>query len=85
MDYDLSYFSVTNAEALFDELKKQRRPCQGFVRYRPGSSPNEHKALEEGKRERREKIMNWLVGGVGGVILTLLSKWLLKHLGLGLP
>lgn len=82
VEYDLSYFSGTNAIALFHELKKTRRPCEGFLKYRPGSSPSEHKVIKENKRTRREKIVIGVLSALGGFALALASAWVRKYLGL---
>jgi len=81
VSYDLRYFSGSS-EGLFDEVRKRRRPCVGFMRYIPGRSPCEHRELEDHKRARREKIVIGLLSGAGGIVATLLTKWLLNYLGL---
>jgi hypothetical protein len=81
VDYDLTYFNGST-QGLFDELQKLRRPCVGFLRYRPGRSPREHLDLEEKKQSRHEKLIDTLIGIFLGVLGTLLATWLLRHYGL---
>ena len=81
VDYDLTYFEDSR-QGLFDELQQRRRPCVGFLRYRPGRSPKEHLELEDKKRETREKIIIAIFGAAGGILVTLVTAWLLKHYGL---
>jgi hypothetical protein len=61
VDYDLTYFGGST-EGLFDELQRRRRPCVGFLRYRPGRSPREHLDLEEKKQARQERLLDTLTG-----------------------
>jgi hypothetical protein len=77
IDYDLN--SGNDRGALFAEVQKRRRPCAGFMRYRPGRSPLEHQGWEDHKRTRREKIIDRLIGAALGVAGTLLTAWLVKH------
>ncbi len=55
VDYELSYFA-TDAGVIFDEVRKQRRHCEGFPRYRPGWSPTAHQDLLLRRLSWREKI-----------------------------
>ena len=85
IDYDLRNFENAR-DGIFTELHKRRRPCEGFLRYRPGWSPSEHRDLLQTKiqtkTERREKILITAVSSIGGSVLTLLGAWLLKRWGL---
>jgi hypothetical protein len=71
---------------LFRELQERRRPCVGFLRYRPGRSPSGHLNLEDKKRARRERrvdvLISAFVGAVVALLTTQLTTWLLKHHGL---
>jgi hypothetical protein len=81
VSYDLTYFNDSR-EGLFDELHRRRRPCVGFLQYRPGRSPLEHRALEDKKRERGEKVLIGILSAVGGMFVAVVTSWLLKHFGL---
>jgi hypothetical protein len=77
VEYDLTYCGV-NADALFHEVGKQRRECEGFFRYRPGWSPGGHQDLLSKALETKQKVLFVLLGS----LLTLLAEWLAKLLGL---
>lgn len=81
VDYELGYFDDSR-DGVFAELEKRRRPCEGFFRYRPGCSPSGHQDLVASKQQQRERIMLGAGLAVGGVLLTLITKWVLKYLGL---
>jgi hypothetical protein len=81
VSYDLKYFNDSR-EGIFDELQRRRRPCVGFLLYRPGRSPLEHRALEDKKRERSEKVVIGILSGVGGILVAVVTTWLLKRIGL---
>ncbi len=81
ISYDLTYFDDSR-DGLFAELRERRRPCVGFLRYRPVRSPREHLDLEESKRARSEKIIIGLLGAAVGILAAILTKWLLKYFGL---
>jgi hypothetical protein len=81
VEYDLMYFD-TSRDGLFAELHKRRRPCVGFLLYRPGWSPSEHRDLLRTKIDRRTQIVISAASAVGASGLTLLGAWLLKLLRL---
>jgi hypothetical protein len=64
------------------EIAKRRRPCEGFLKYKPGYSPLDHRGLLEKKQDRHEKIAIGIVSAIGGVLLTLLAAWARKRFGL---
>jgi hypothetical protein len=68
IDYELLNFESAR-DGIFAELYKRRRPCEGFLRYRPWWSPNEHRDLLQSKiqskTERREKILITAVSSIG--------------------
>ena len=71
----------TDTDEIFTEIKKVRRPCEGFLRYRPGYSPLDHRGLSEKKQERREKMLIGILSALGGMALTLFTAWLRRHFG----
>lgn len=77
-DYDLTYCRV-DAAAIFDEVGKQRRDCEGFFPCRPGWSPGGHQDLLLKGLETKQKVLFALLGS----LLTLLAAWVAKLLGLG--
>ncbi|MCX5888491.1 MAG: hypothetical protein NTY36_03460 [Deltaproteobacteria bacterium] len=74
IEYDLIY-AGPSIEGIFDELQRQRRDCEGFLRYRPGWSPTGHQDLLLKGIERKEKILFVMFGWVLGVLGTLLVKF----------
>lgn len=81
VNYDLQNFE-NSRDGLFEEIQQRRRPCEGFLRYRPGWSPDEHKELLQARLDRREKIIISSMSAIGASVLTLLGAWLLKLWGL---
>ncbi|MFZ1006143.1 MAG: hypothetical protein WAN65_04870 [Candidatus Sulfotelmatobacter sp.] len=63
------------------EVVKRRRPCEGFIKYRPGYSPLDHRGLLEKKQDRRRDLVIGICAAVGGAALTLLAAWIRKHFG----
>jgi hypothetical protein len=59
-----------------EEIDRQRKGCVGYLRYKPGWSPSEHKALVTKKEDRREKIVMVIAGGIIGGIIALFFQWL---------
>jgi hypothetical protein len=50
--------NYTGCQTTFwDELKVERRTCEGFLAYEPGWSPSEHRDLLLKKHDRREKFV----------------------------
>jgi len=76
---------VIDADGIFSEIEKRRRPCKGFFPYRPGYSPPEHRGLQERKLEKKqdrlEKITIGILSALAGYTLPLLKGWLRKYLG----
>lgn len=78
VSYDLTYVG-TNADAIFEELEGDRRGCRGFLRYRPGWTPNEHRDLVGKAFETRQKVIFTILGtGLG-----LLAVWIAYFFGWG--
>jgi len=77
VDYDLTYFDGS-VQGIFDELERERRGCAGYLKYRPGFSPSEHRDLLLKRMDSKERLMFAALGG----IVTLLLAWIAKHLGL---
>ena len=78
VSYDLMYVG-TDADAIFEELEGDRRGCRGFLRYRPGWAPNEHRELLSKALETRQKVFFTILG----TILGLLAAWVVHFLGWG--
>ncbi len=81
VSHDLGYLDA-GPDAFFDELQKKRRPCEGYLKYRPGWSPAEHKELLQKRLDLREKILFTSAGAIGTLVLTFLGKWLLNAWGI---
>jgi hypothetical protein len=81
VDYDLTYFDGS-AQGIFDELEQERGCCAGFLKYRPGFSPSEHRDLLLKRMDSKEKLKFAVLGGIVGGIVTLFFAWIAKHLGL---
>jgi hypothetical protein len=62
-------------EGVFSELEVDRRGCEGFLRHRPGWSPNEHRDLLSRRLETREKIALVALGSLLTLIGALLLAW----------
>jgi hypothetical protein len=75
---DALYYGGKNAETVFEEIERDRNACEGFLGYRPGWSPDEHKELIRGKDVRKERIFLVLLTVVGGSVTALLMDILLK-------
>lgn len=73
VEYELIY-AGPSYQGLQDELAKDRTSCEEFFPHRPGYSPDEHRALQEKEKERRER---WILAA-----LSRLPKWLTSLLGL---
>jgi len=80
VNYELGNWDDSR-EGLFEEVQKKRRPCDGFLRYRPGWSPSEHRNLLQGKLEWRDKIFISATSAIGAAVLALFGQWLLKRWG----
>ena len=76
VDYDLNLRN--SAQGIFDELQRERRGCAGYLKYRPGFSPSEHRDLLLKRMDSKEKLKFAVLGG----IVTLFFAWIAKHLGL---
>lgn len=81
VDYELGNFD-DGREGLFEEAQKKCRPCEGFLRYRPGWSPSEHRSLFQAKLERRYTAVITAASAIGGSALTLFGYWLVKRWGI---
>ena len=81
VNYELGNWG-NSRDGLFGEVQKKRRPCEGFLRYRPGWSPREHRDLLQSKLERRDKIFISATSAIGAAVLALVGDWLLKRWGL---
>ncbi len=77
VDYDLTYNS-DSVQGIFEELEQDRRGCAGYLKYRPGFSPSEHRDLLLKRMDSKEKLKFAVLGG----IVTLFFAWIAKHLGL---
>jgi hypothetical protein len=71
--YDLTYVG-TSAEGIFEELEADRRDCAGFLSYRPGWTPNEHRDLLTKALETREKALLAVLSFLLGVLTVLAVK-----------
>lgn len=81
VNYNLTYSSLSS-EGIFAELQERRRPCKGFMKHIPGRTPHEHRDLEDGKRARRDRVIDVIIGVVLGGAGTVLTEWLLGKLGI---
>src|SRR6266849_319499 len=54
VDYELTYLDGST-QGIFDELERERRGCAGYLKYRPGFSPSEHRDLLLKRMDRKEK------------------------------
>jgi hypothetical protein len=61
---------MTAEKDFFEEVQKKRRPCEGFLRHRPGWCPIEHKNLLQNKLERCDKIGISATSAIGAAILA---------------
>ncbi len=77
VDYDVMY-KRDSVQGIFDELEQDRRGCTGYLKYRPGFSPSEHRDLLLKRMDSKEKLKFVVLGG----IVTLFFAWIAKHLGL---
>ena len=82
--YDLTY-SGGSTRGIFDELKEQRRYCVGYLKYRPGFSPTEHRDILLKRVDSKEKLTFAMLGAIAGGIVALFFAWIAKHLGLKAP
>jgi hypothetical protein len=82
VDYDLTYFGGAPPQG---EVKRQRRGCVGYLKYRPGFSPKEHRDLLLKRMDSKEKLKFAVLGAIAGGIVTLLFALAAKHLGLKPP
>ena len=85
VDYDLTYFGGAPPQGIFDEVKRRRRGCVGYLKYRPGFSPREHQDLLLQRMDSKEKLKFAVLGAIAGGIVALLSALAAKHLGLRSP
>jgi hypothetical protein len=81
----LTYFGGAPPQAIFDEVKEQRRGCVGFLKYRPGFSPKEHRDLLLKRMDSKEKLKFAVLGAIAGGIVAFLFALAQKHFGLKLP
>ena len=81
VNYELGNWD-NSRDGLFEEVQKKRRPCPGFLQYRTGWSPTEHRVLLQNKLELRDKIFISAASAIGAAVLALAGDWLLKWLGL---
>lgn len=81
VNYDLTYYR-SSAQGIFDELKRERRGCVGYLKYRPGFSPSEHRDVLLKRMDSNEKLKYATIGAIAGGIVTLFFAWIAKHLGL---
>jgi len=79
--FDLDHGSPVVGEIL-NEVHEDRRGCQGFLQYEPGSSPHEHRDLYFSKRQARTNVFIGFIGWALGILSTLLCAWLMRKLGL---
>ena len=81
--YDLTYVGNPEGPKL-DEVNEQRR-CGGFLRYKPGLSPDDHMQRllrsEDRSEETRVRFKYLVLASVLGSGLTLLAQWVAKHFG----
>jgi hypothetical protein len=84
VDYDLTYFGGS-AAGIFDELKKRRRCCGGYLKYRPGFAPSEHRDLLLKRMDSNEKLKFAVLGAITGGVVALFFAWVAKHFGLKAP
>jgi len=84
VNYDLTY-SGHSIEGQLEEVNN-RRHCEGFLRYKPGLSPGEHKQRLAKSEERKSQFKYTLLAAVLAAILALVGQtgqqWLAKVLGL---
>jgi hypothetical protein len=82
IDYDLNY-SGDSFGAVLEELESDRDGCDGFIKYEPGSNPQQH--LETKEQLRRENVqwrtaklsfLGALIGALIGSVLPKLMSWL---------
>jgi hypothetical protein len=78
--YDMDYFGNPSAPKL--EEVTQKRRCEGFLQYKPGFSPEEHKQRLVKSEERKAQFAYTLLAAIVGCILTLLGLWAGRHFGL---
>jgi hypothetical protein len=71
-----------DGDEVLREVAKRRRPCEGFLKYRPGYSPLDHRGLLEKKQDRRKEIYRNILFAIGGALLALVGAWAKKRLGL---
>lgn len=67
VDYDLHY-AAPDAEAIFNELLKRRRPCKGFFPYESPYSPDKHLELQKAEQQRRDNLRDKLKQRLGETI-----------------
>lgn len=84
VDYDLTYFGAS-PQGIFDEVKRRRRGCVGYLKYRPGFSPKEHRDLLLKRMDNKEKLKFAVLGAIAAGIVALLFALAAKHLGLKSP
>jgi hypothetical protein len=87
VDNELNYFGNPDGPKL-DEVNQLRR-CEGFLRYKPGLSPQEHMQRLEKSEERKAQFGYVFLAAFLGSLLTaalsLLAQWAARHFGIGKP
>jgi len=71
------HYTRADWNAISEEIHEDRRDCEGFIRYSPGRTPNDHFKLETDAIEFRRKLwlglLPLLYGAIGAAI-----GWLLR-------
>jgi hypothetical protein len=79
VEYALGQVSPDSG-GIFQEIKRQRRHCPGFFRYKSSWSPKEHQDLLLKSAEKKERIWGYVISAAIGVISTLLVQYIAKQL-----
>ncbi len=64
--YDLS-FAREDMDGIFDELRRDRKYCAGYLKYQPTLNPKEHVELAEKRREERLQWRTAILGFIGAL------------------
>jgi hypothetical protein len=83
VQYDTDYFGNPDAPKL-DEVNEIRR-CEGFRRYKPGLSPQQHMEQMAKADERKAQFGYMFLAALLASVLTLCGQWAAKHFGLAKP